>query len=56
MSTGIITSDTSVDHLTGNGHPEKPDRVTSIINYLKKINEFNYSTQELFDVKFVPLL
>ena len=23
---------------------------------LKKINEFNYSTQELFDVKFVPLL
>jgi len=23
---------------------------------LKKLNEFNYSTQELFDVSFVPLL
>ena len=36
MSTAIITSDTSNDHLTGSGHPEKPDRVTAVINNLKK--------------------
>ena len=37
MTTAIITSDTSIDHITGNGHPEKPDRVSAVINYLKKI-------------------
>ena len=36
MSTAIITSDTSIEHFTGNGHPEKPDRVTAIIKNLKK--------------------
>ena len=30
MTTAIITSDTSIDHITGNGHPEKPDRVTAV--------------------------
>ena len=38
MRTAIITSDTSNDHLTGNGHPEKPDRVNAVIKNLKKTN------------------
>ena len=41
MSTAIITSDTSNEHLTGSGHPEKPDRVTAVVNNLKKKKKFN---------------
>ena len=36
MSTAIVTSDTSLNHNTGTGHPEKPDRVTVVINNLKR--------------------
>ena len=36
MKTAIITSETSDDHLTGDGHPEQPKRVQSIVNVLKK--------------------
>ena len=39
MKTAIVTSDTSKNHLTGDGHPEQPKRVKSIINALK--NEKN---------------
>ena len=38
MKTGLITSDTYQNHNTGDGHPEKIDRVTSIIENFKKIN------------------
>ena len=36
MKTGLITSDTYKNHNTGNGHPEKIDRVTAIIDNFKK--------------------
>ena len=36
MKTAIVTSDTSESHLTGDGHPEQPKRVKSIIEVLKK--------------------
>ena len=36
MKTAIITSDSSEKHLTGDGHPEQPKRVESIIDVLKK--------------------
>ena len=36
MKTAIVTSDTFENHLTGDGHPEQPKRVISIINILKK--------------------
>ena len=39
MKTAIITSDTFENHITGDGHPEQPKRVKSIINALK--NEKN---------------
>ena len=38
MKTGLITSDTYQNHNTGEGHPEKIDRVTAIIDNFKKIN------------------
>ena len=36
MKTAIITSDSSEKHLTGDGHPEQPKRIISIVNKLKK--------------------
>ena len=41
MKTGLITSNTYQNHNTGDGHPEKIDRVTAIINNLKKLNKKN---------------
>ena len=38
MKTGLITSDTYQGHNTGDGHPEKIDRVTAIIDNFKKLN------------------
>jgi len=36
VKTGLITSDTYQNHNTGNGHPEKIDRVTAVIDNFKK--------------------
>jgi len=41
VKTGLITSDTYQNHNTGNGHPEKIDRVTVIIDNFKKLNNKN---------------
>ncbi len=41
MKTGLITSDTYKNHNTGNGHPEKIDRVTTIIDNFKKVDNKN---------------
>ncbi|MDC0427322.1 histone deacetylase family protein [Candidatus Pelagibacter sp.] len=41
MKTGLITSDTYQNHNTGEGHPEKIDRVTTIINNFKKLGNKN---------------
>ena len=41
MKTGLITSDTYQNHNTGNGHPEKIDRVTAVIDNFKKLNNKN---------------
>ena len=38
MKTCIITSDTYKNHNTGDGHPEKIDRVTTIIDNFKKLD------------------
>ncbi|MBL6799926.1 MAG: histone deacetylase family protein [Candidatus Pelagibacter bacterium] len=38
MKTGLITSDTYQNHNTSDGHPEKIDRVTVIINNFKKLD------------------
>ena len=36
MKTGIITTDTYLNHDTGQGHPERADRVSVIIKNLQK--------------------
>ena len=41
MKTGIITSDTYQNHNTGEGHPEKIDRVTAVIENFKKLDNKN---------------
>ena len=41
MKTGIITTDTYLNHDTGQGHPERADRVTVVINHLKKVKSKN---------------
>ena len=38
MKTGLITSDTYLNHNTGDGHPEKVDRVTVVIDNFKKLD------------------
>ena len=41
MKTGLVTSDTYQNHDTGNGHPEKIDRVSAVIDNFKKLNNKN---------------
>ena len=41
MKTGLVTSNTYQNHNTGDGHPEKIDRVTTIIDNFKKLNNKN---------------
>ena len=38
MKTGLITSDTYQNHNTGDGHPEKIDRVSVVIDNFKKLD------------------
>ena len=41
MKTGIVTTDTYLDHNTGQGHPERADRVSVIVENLKKLKNKN---------------
>ena len=41
MKTGLIISDTYQNHNTGEGHPEKIDRVTAVIENFKKLDNKN---------------
>ena len=41
MKTGLITSDTYRNHNTGEGHPEKIDRVTVVIDNFRKLDNKN---------------
>jgi acetoin utilization deacetylase AcuC-like enzyme len=41
VKTGLITSNTYKNHNTGDGHPEKIDRVTAVIENFKKIDNKN---------------
>ncbi len=57
MKTCILTTNTYLNHITGQGHPEKPDRVTVIIDHLKKINLKNliWNKPTKFDLKYLEL-
>ena len=55
MKTGLVTSDTYQNHNTGEGHPEKIDRVTAIIDNFKKIDnkELIWKKPAKFDQSFL---
>ncbi len=55
MKTAIITSSTSINHLTGNGHPEKPDRVTVVIEKLKQNKNLIWENSVKFDEKYLNI-
>ena len=49
MKTAIISSKTSVNHLTGDGHPEQPKRVIAITDKLKKNKKLIWDKPTAFD-------
>jgi len=55
VKTGLITSDTYQNHNTGEGHPEKIDRVTAVIDNFKKIDnkELIWKKPTKFDQSFL---
>ena len=55
IKTAIITSDTSIDHDTGPGHPEKPDRVTAVLDGLKKNENLIWKNSKKFDEEIIKI-
>ncbi len=55
MKTGIITTDTYSHHDTGQGHPERADRVTAVIDQLKKVKSKNliWKKPTKFDLEYL---
>ena len=55
MKTGIITTDTYLNHDTGQGHPERADRVTVVLDHLKKKKSKNliWKKPAKFDFKYL---
>jgi len=57
VTTCIFTADSSIQHDTGPGHPECPERIPSIINGLKKIQskKLIWKNVNSFDEKYIKL-
>ena len=53
MNTAIISSGSSEDHITGDGHPEQPKRVSAVINKLRKRDNLLWIKSEKFDQKIL---
>ena len=55
MKTGLIISDTYQNHNTGEGHPEKIDRVTAVIDNFKRLDNKNliWGKPSKFDVSLL---
>ena len=53
MNTGIVYSDSSTNHLTGDGHPEQPKRVVAIAEKLKKNKNLIWDKPGVFDHKIL---
>ena len=55
MKTGLVTTDTYLDHNTGQGHPERADRVTVVIDHLKKVKSKNliWKKPTKFNLKYL---
>ena len=55
MKTAIVTSDESINHNTGNGHPENSERVSVVINNLKKNKKLIWKKAVKFDDAFLNI-
>ena len=57
MKTCILTTDTYLNHRTGEGHPDRHDRVTKVIDHLKKVKSKNliWKKPVKFDLKYLAL-
>ena len=55
MKTAIIASDSSEKHITGDGHPEQPKRVESIIKVLKKNKDLIWDKPGVVPEKILQL-
>ena len=55
MKTGIITTDTYLNHDTGQGHPERADRGSVVIENLKKNKKLNWKKPLKFDTKYLKI-
>ena len=57
MKTGIITTDTYLNHDTGQGHPERADRVSVVIKNLKKFKnkDLVWKKPIKFDSKYLEI-
>ena len=55
MKTGIITTDSYLNHETGQGHPERADRVSVVIENLKKNKKLAWKKPAKFDPKYLKI-
>ena len=57
MTTCLFTANSSIQHDTGPGHPECPERIPSIINGLKRIQSKDLIWKDVgsFDEKYIKL-
>ena len=55
MKTGIITTDSYLNHDTGQGHPERADRVSVVIENLKKNKKLIWKKPSKFDNKYLKI-
>ena len=55
MKTCILTTDTYLNHDTGQGHPERANRVTVVIDHLKKLKskDLIWKKPTKFDLKYL---
>ena len=58
MKTGIVTTDTYLNHDTGQGHPERADRVSVIVENLKKFKNKNlvWKKPTKFNPKYLEIV
>tara|TARA_B100000941_G_C28395732_1_gene495233 strand:- start:8 stop:928 length:921 start_codon:yes stop_codon:yes gene_type:complete len=55
VKTGIITTDTYLNHDTGQGHPERADRVSVVIENLKRNKKLVWKKPLKFDYKYLKI-
>ena len=55
MKTGIITTSSYIYHDTGQGHPERADRVSVVVNNLKKNKKLVWKKPSKFNPKYLKI-